>query len=45
MNVVKEYIDDRTKIRIHDDFISKENKETKELIISIVIEYLKNKSI
>ena len=45
MNVVKEYIDDKTKIRIHDDYISKENKETKELIISIVIEYLKNKQL
>ena len=45
MNVVKEYIDDKTKIRIHDDYISQKNKETKEIIISIVIEYLKNRYI
>lgn len=45
MNVVKEYIDDKTKIRIHDDYISQEDKETKEIIISIVIEYLKNRHI
>ena len=45
MNVVKEYIDDKTKIRIHDDYISQGNKETKETIISIVIEYLKNRHI
>lgn len=45
MNVVKEYINDKTKIRIHDDYIRQENKETKEIIISIVIEYLKNRYI
>ena len=45
MNVVKEYIDDKTKIRIHDDYISQENKETKEIIISMVIEYFKNRYI
>ncbi len=45
MKVVKEYIDDKTKIRIHDDYISQEKKETKEIIISIVIEYFKNRYI
>ena len=45
MKVVKEYIYDKTKIRIHDDYISQGNKETKEIIISIVIEYLKNRHI
>ena len=45
MKVVKEYIYDKRKIRIHDDYISQGNKETKEIIISIVIEYLKNRHI
>ncbi len=44
MQVVKEYVKDRTKIRIHDDYITKESKETKELIVNLVIDYLKNKN-
>lgn len=44
MNVVKEYYDEKTKIRIHDDYI-KDKKETKELIISLVVNFLKNKNI
>lgn len=45
MNIVKEYTLDKTKIRIHNDFISQESKDTKEMIISIVMNYLKNKCI
>ena len=45
MNVVKEYEIDRTKIRIHDDYISQENKDTKEMLVSLVINYLKNRDI
>lgn len=45
MNVVKEYEIDRTKIRIHDDYISKECKNTKEMLISLAINYLKNRDI
>ncbi len=47
MNVVKEYYDEKTKIRIHDDYIikDKDKKETKELIISLVVNFLKNKNI
>ena len=41
MNVVKEYVNDKTKIRIHDDYISQDNKETKEMLVSLVINYLK----
>ena len=44
MNVVKEYYDEKTKIRIHDDYIN-DKKETKELIISLVVNFLKNKNI
>ena len=45
MNIVKEYVDDKTKIRIHDDYISEDNKETKEMLVSLVINYLKNRDI
>lgn len=45
MNVVKEYVNDKTKIRIHDDYISQKSKETKEMLVSLVINYLKNRDI
>ena len=45
MNIVKEYVNDKTKIRIHDDYISKDNKETKEKIVSLVVNYLKNRNV
>ncbi|MGN1311632.1 MAG: hypothetical protein ACI4U4_01305 [Bacilli bacterium] len=45
MNVVKEYVDEKTKIRIHDDYISEDSKDTKEMLISLVINYLKNRDI
>ena len=46
MNVVKEYYDEKTIIRIHDDYIKdKDKKESKELIISLVVNFLKNKNI
>lgn len=45
MNVVKEYVNDKTKIRIHDDYISQDSKETKEMLVSLVIYYLKNRDI
>ncbi len=45
MNVVKEYVNDKTKIRIHNDYISKDDKETKEMLVSLVINYLKNRNI
>lgn len=45
MNVVKEYSDEKTKIRIHDDYISEDSKNTKEMLISVVINYLKNRDI
>lgn len=37
--IVKEYIDEKTKIRIHNDFCSTkdEEKEVKEVIISLFI--------
>lgn len=41
MSIAKEYLNGKTKIRIYDDFIEIDNK-TKELIISLVVEYLKN---
>lgn len=44
--MIKEYLSDKTKIRIHDDYInSKDNKEIKEIIISMMINYLKNEHI
>lgn len=45
MSTVKEYINEKTKIRIHDDYISQEHKKTKEMLISLIINYLKNKDI
>lgn len=45
MNVVKEYVRDKTKIRIHDDYISKDKKETKEMLVSLVINCLKKRDI
>lgn len=45
MNVIKEYEIDKTKIRIHDDYISQDSKNTKEMLVSLVINYLKNKNI
>lgn len=45
MNVVREYVNDKTKIRIHNDYISKDDKETKEMLVSLVINYLKNRNI
>lgn len=45
MAIVKEYIDENTKIRVHSDYIDEDSKNTKELIISLVINYLKCKDI
>lgn len=45
MSIVKEYIDENTKIRVHSDYINEDSKNTKELIISLVINYLKNRNI
>lgn len=43
MNVVKEYMDEKTKIRIHKDYVdTNEQKEAKEIIISIMINFLRN---
>ncbi len=41
MNIVKEYVDDKTKIRIHADYISQDSKATKEMLVSLVINYIK----
>lgn len=42
MSVVKEYLTDETKIRIHDDYIEEEQKtKVKELIISLIVNKLK----
>lgn len=41
MKVVKEYIKDKTKIRIHDDYIDTDDKkQIKEIIISLIINVL-----
>ena len=46
MSIVKEYIKDKTKIRIHDDYIDKEEqKMAKEMIISMIINFLKKEDI
>ena len=45
MSVVKEYEIDKTKIRIHDNYISQDSKNTKEMLVSLVINYLKNRDI
>ena len=43
MQVVKEYLDEKTKIRIHSDYIeAKEQQVIKEIIVSLVINFLKN---
>lgn len=43
MNIVKEYSNEKTKIRIHDDYIDKnEQKNIKEMVISLVLNQLKN---
>lgn len=43
MNIVKEYMDEETKIRIHKDYIdTNEQKQTKEIIISLMINFLRN---
>lgn len=43
MNIVKEYLDEKTKIRIHDDYIDKsESKEIKETLISLMINHFKH---
>jgi hypothetical protein len=43
MNIVKEYSNEKTKIRIHDDYIdTNEEKKIKEIIISLMISQLKN---
>lgn len=46
MKVVKEYEYGKTKIRIHDDYIiENEQKNIKEIIVSLVINHIKNKNI
>ena len=43
MNVVKEYTNGSTKIRIHNDYINTgEEQKVKEIIISLMINRLKN---
>lgn len=41
--IIKEYVDEATKIRIHDDYISikEEEKEIKETIISLILKKIK----
>lgn len=42
MSVVKEYLKDKTKIRIHDDFVGTEDeKRVKEIVMSLVINKIK----
>ena len=41
MNVVKEYEIEKTKIRIHKDYLSQDDKVTKEKLIRLVIKFLK----
>ena len=43
MSVVKEYKNDNTMIRIHDDYINTDEKnKAREIIISLMINFLKN---
>lgn len=43
MSVVKEYKNNNTMIRIHDDYINTDEKnKAKEIIISLIINLLKN---
>ena len=45
MQVVKEYVKGKTKIRIHSDYITQENKTAKEMMVSLFINHIKNKNI
>ena len=46
MSIIKEYIKDKTKIRIHDEYIDKEEqKVAKEMIISMIINFLQKEDI
>lgn len=45
MSIVKEYFDEKTKIKIHNDYITNEEKEIKEIIIALVINSIKNDKI
>ena len=43
MSVVKEYKNENTNIRIHDDYINTDEKnKAKEILISLIINFLKN---
>lgn len=44
MKIIKEYNSEQTKIRIHDDYLQsdEQNINTKEVIISLVLNYLNN---
>ena len=42
MSIVKSWFDEGTKINIHDDFIKSDEKELKEMIISILLNKIKN---
>ena len=45
MSVVKEYKNENTNIRIHDDYINTDDKnKAREIIISLMINFLKNNS-
>ena len=42
MGIVKEYIENKTKFRIHDDFVGTEDeKRVKEIVMSLVINKIK----
>ena len=42
MGIVKEYMENKTKIRIHDDFVGTEDeKRVKEIVMSLVINKIK----
>ena len=42
MGIVKEYIENKTKIRIHDDFVGTQHeKRIKEIVMSLVINKIK----
>ena len=45
MSVVKEFTDEKAKIRIHNDYIDKKGKEAKEMLICLVIDYVRSKNI
>lgn len=45
MSLVKEFFLDKTKIRIHNDYIKDEEKIVKETIISLMINCLEKKNI